>query len=202
MIISSLPVQAPASTGSPSGNTPSPAKPEETLSENPRRETARPENTQGLEEAQLQELADLKARDREVRAHETAHQAVGGQYTGAISYVFKRGPDGNQYAVGGEVPIDTAPIEGDPQATIEKMRVVQAAALAPAEPSAQDRAVAAKAMQLMLQAQSELALERRETRETTDSQSRGAAGVYDRIAGMTETDDTDAAPQPAFKATA
>ncbi|WP_240616572.1 putative metalloprotease CJM1_0395 family protein [Marinobacter fuscus] len=120
---------------------------------------SRPEadNPQALSEAELKQLADLKARDREVRTHEAAHQAVGGQYSGAISYTYQRGPDGAQYAVGGEVPIDVAPVAGDPQATIEKMRIVRAAAMAPAQPSAQDRAVAAQAMQTMLQAQAELA---------------------------------------------
>ncbi|MDS1309361.1 MULTISPECIES: putative metalloprotease CJM1_0395 family protein [Marinobacter] len=113
----------------------------------------------GLDEAELKELTELKARDREVRAHEAAHQAVGGQYAGAMSLSYQRGPDGAQYAVGGEVSIDMSPVNGDPQATIEKMRVVRSAAMAPAEPSGQDRAVAAQAMQVMLQAQSELALE-------------------------------------------
>ena len=111
---------------------------------------------QGLSPEELKQLTELKARDREVRAHEAAHQAVGGQYAGAISYTFQRGPDGAQYAVGGEVPIDVSPVPGDPQATIEKMRVVRAAAMAPAEPSGQDRAVAAEAMQVMLKAQSEV----------------------------------------------
>ncbi|WP_239985564.1 putative metalloprotease CJM1_0395 family protein [Marinobacter salexigens] len=115
----------------------------------------------GLDEAELKELTELKARDREVRAHEAAHQAVGGQHAGAISLSFQRGPDGAQYAVGGEVSIDISPVNGDPQATIEKMRVVRSAAMAPAEPSSQDRAVAAQAMQIMLQAQSELALEQK-----------------------------------------
>ena len=120
-------------------------------------ERGAPTNPQGLDEAQLKELAELKARDREVRAHEAAHQAVGGQYAGAMSFTYQRGPDGAQYAVGGEVPIDVSPVAGDPQATIEKMRIVRAAAMAPAQPSAQDRAVAAQAMQTMLQAQSEIA---------------------------------------------
>ncbi|WP_227519481.1 putative metalloprotease CJM1_0395 family protein [Marinobacter sp. ANT_B65] len=111
----------------------------------------------GLDEAELEELTELKARDLEVRAHEAAHQAVGGQYAGAMSFTYQRGPDGAQYAVGGEVSIDVSPVNGDPQATIEKMRVVRAAAMAPAEPSGQDRAVAAQAMQVMLQAQSEIA---------------------------------------------
>lgn len=47
-------------------------------------------DAQGLDSAQLEQLTELKARDREVRAHEAAHQAVGGQYAGAISYVYQR----------------------------------------------------------------------------------------------------------------
>ena len=57
--------------------------------------------------------------------------------------ILKLGPDGNRYAIGGEVSIDVAPVDGDPEATIAKMEIVKAAALAPAEPSAQDRKVAA-----------------------------------------------------------
>lgn len=146
-------------------------------------------NGQNLDEAQLKELSELKARDREVRAHETAHQAVGGQYAGAISYVFQRGPDGAQYAVGGEVSIDVAPIEGDPQATIEKMRVVRAAAMAPAEPSAQDRSVAAQAMQTMLQAQVEMSREMTEERgDERPGLSRQASETYQAVSRISEPD--------------
>jgi hypothetical protein len=145
---------------------------------NPRGESGE----QGLSEEQLRTLTDLKARDREVRAHESAHQAVGGQYAGSISYVYERGPDGAQYAVGGEVSIDVSPVAGDPQATIEKMRVVRAAALAPAQPSGQDRAVAAEAMQQMLQAQSEMAMESQE-----GPRSAGEAGSEEDSGGTTRT---------------
>ncbi|HET8849242.1 MAG TPA: putative metalloprotease CJM1_0395 family protein [Marinobacter sp.] len=126
-------------------------------SEETRRRPPSATREQGLTDAELKQLSELKARDREVRAHEAAHQAVGGQYAGGMSFTYQRGPDGAQYAVGGEVSIDIAPVQGDPRATIEKMRVVRAAALAPAQPSGQDRAVAAQAMQTMLQAQAELA---------------------------------------------
>jgi len=112
---------------------------------------------QNLSPDELKELTELKSRDREVRAHEAAHQSAGGQYAGAMSFTYERGPDGAQYAVGGEVSIDAGPVQSDPQATIEKMRVVRSAAMAPAQPSAQDRAVAAQAMQTMLQAQAEMA---------------------------------------------
>ena len=91
-----------------------------------------------------------------MRLHEAAHAAVGGRYAGAPTYQFRRGPDGGNYAVGGEVSISTGAIPGDPQATIEKARVVRAAALAPAEPSAQDRQVAAEAAQLELNARADL----------------------------------------------
>lgn len=108
-------------------------------------------------EQELQQIKELKARDTEVRTHEQAHAAVGGQYAGSPSYEYQRGPDGTNYAVGGEVPIDVGVINGDPQATIDKMQTVRAAALAPAEPSGADRAIAADATQKMAAAQAELA---------------------------------------------
>lgn len=111
---------------------------------------------------QQQQISELASRDREVRSHEQAHAAVGGSYAGAPTYSFKRGPDGQTYAVGGEVSIDVSPIPNDPAATLRKMEVVQQAALAPAEPSAQDLRVAAQAQVLAAQARSELAALQRE----------------------------------------
>lgn len=92
------------------------------------------------------QVVKLKARDAEVRQHEAAHQATaGGLSRGGASFDYERGPDGRQYAVGGEVQIDTSSDEGNPEATISKLQQVRAAALAPADPSGQDRAVAAQA---------------------------------------------------------
>ncbi len=93
-----------------------------------------PENPQGLTESELAQVQELESRDREVRTHEQAHKAIAGELAGAISYTFQTGPDRRRYAVGGEVPIDVAPVAGDPAATIRKMERVQRAALAPAEP--------------------------------------------------------------------
>tara|TARA_B100000700_G_scaffold330252_1_gene455543 strand:+ start:1118 stop:1813 length:696 start_codon:yes stop_codon:yes gene_type:complete len=103
------------------------------------------------------ELQRLKQRDREVRLHEQAHAAVGGRYASAPSYEYERGSDGKSYAVGGEVQIDVSEVEGDPQATIEKMTIVKRAALAPAEPSGADRAIASEANQKASAARAELA---------------------------------------------
>ena len=108
----------------------------------------------------LAQLSKLKARDLEVRQHEAAHLAVaGGLATSGPSYTYHKGPDGVNYAIGGEVGIDTSPGR-TPQETIERAQRVQAAALAPAEPSGPDLAVAAQAQQLEAQARSELALQR------------------------------------------
>ena len=111
---------------------------------------------QQQEKVQIQELS---ARDREVRAHEQAHAAIGGQHAGAPKYEFERGPDGVSYAVGGEVSISTAK-EATPEATLQKAQVIRRAALAPAEPSSQDRKVAAQASQLEAQARVELSRDR------------------------------------------
>lgn len=105
---------------------------------------------------QQKELIELKRRDTEVRAHEAAHKSAGGQYAGAASFEYQTGPDGKQYAVGGEVSIDTSAIAGKPQATIQKMQVVRRAALAPANPSGQDRRVAAAAAAAEARAREEL----------------------------------------------
>lgn len=106
-------------------------------------------------------VAQLKAIDAKVRAHEAAHlAAAGGVAKGGASYTYQRGPDGKQYAVGGEVPIDTSDVPGDPKATLAKAEQIQKAALAPSDPSSQDRAVAAAAASMAAKASMELARER------------------------------------------
>ena len=108
------------------------------------------------EEQESRQIQNLAARDREVRNHEQAHAAVGGRYAGPPSFTYTRGPDGQAYATSGEVSIDVSPIPNDPEATLRKMELVQRAALAPAEPSAQDLRVAAQAQALAAQARGEL----------------------------------------------
>jgi len=104
------------------------------------------------------EITKLKARDQEVRAHEAAHMAAGGgAVRGGASFSYQQGPDGKRYAVGGEVSIDASPVKDNPRATEQKALQIQAAALAPADPSAQDRKVAAQAAQMAAQALAELA---------------------------------------------
>ena len=120
-------------------------------------------------EAQDQKLIDeLKRIDRNVRAHEQAHvAAAGGLAVSGASFTYRRGPDGQQYAVGGEVSIDVSPGR-TPQETINKAARIKAAALAPADPSAQDRSVASAAAQMEVSAQQQLTQEKLATKSSGD----------------------------------
>ena len=110
-----------------------------------------------LSEAEQRQVAELKERDREVRAHEMAHVAAGaGLVTRGASYTYQTGPDGQRYAIGGEVGIDTSPGR-TPEETLAKAERIRAAALAPAEPSGQDRQVAAQASRMAVDARLEIA---------------------------------------------
>lgn len=128
------------------------------------------ERAAGLTPEEQQIVAKLAQRDREVRAHENAHLASAGALARGVSYQYETGPDGKRYAVGGDVSIDTAPVSGDPEATLQKARQVQSAANAPAQPSAQDRAVAAQAAQVAARAQLEIAQQRRAELEQRNRQ--------------------------------
>lgn len=115
-----------------------------------------------LTQEEKQQVAELRRRDAEVKAHEMAHISAGGQYVrGVASYSYQKGPDGRRYAVGGEVSIDSGP-EGTPEETIRKAQIVRNAALAPADPSPADVRIAAGASRMESEARVALAEEKRE----------------------------------------
>ncbi len=130
------------------------------------------------QQAQVQQvISQLKARDAEVKAHEMAHlSAAGGYSTGGMSFSYQKGPDGRQYAIGGEVGIDASPVAGNPEATLQKAMVIQRAALAPAEPSSQDRKVASAATQMMAQARAEIMVQSQEESKLEVSNPEEASG--------------------------
>lgn len=110
-----------------------------------------------LSESDQRVVARLQERDRAVRAHELAHIAAGGGVvTSGASYTYETGPDGKRYANGGEVGIDVSPGR-TPQDTLRKAQQIRASALAPADPSAQDRSIAARADQMASEARVDLA---------------------------------------------
>ena len=132
-------------------------------------------NRSGIDQARLEEnriLQELRARDREVRAHESAHIAAGREYIrGGPNYTLQQGPDGRSYAIGGEVRLDASPIPNDPEATLRKAEIVRRAALAPAEPSPQDVQVASDAQAMAARARIDLAIQRRNEQQQPESES-------------------------------
>lgn len=138
-----------------------------------------------LSDEEQAQVAKLKQIDAKVRAHERAHASVGGAHAGAPSYTYTRGPDGQMYATGGEVAIDIG-AESDPEATLQKATQVAAAALAPADPSGQDRAVAAAATQLRLEALAQIREEKRAEQEQQQAEAAAAKAEREQAAGTDE----------------
>ncbi|MFZ4791136.1 MAG: putative metalloprotease CJM1_0395 family protein [Candidatus Competibacteraceae bacterium] len=168
------PVEKIANPQQQSANTADPEQPQQQNAK-----TADPEQPQGTKTTRSQPPQDAKTaalvsqlaqRDQQVRTHEAAHVAAGGMYVrGGARFSYTTGPDGRAYATGGEVSIDRSAVPGNPSATIQKLRQVQQAALAPADPSPQDRSVAAGAAMGMTQAQMELAQRQLSAYRTTAS---------------------------------
>ncbi|MDO9018664.1 MAG: putative metalloprotease CJM1_0395 family protein [Deltaproteobacteria bacterium] len=136
-------------------------------------EARRPGNAQSPEEQA--QIAALRKRDADVRAHERAHQMAAGGLAGGATYTYQRGPDGQLYAIGGEVPITVGPGR-TPEETLQRARTVRSAALAPAEPSGPDRAIAAAAASMEAQALQEI-----NARESTSSKGDRRTGAYEAM---------------------
>ena len=172
-----------------SKNSPSYLTGEEILASRPEKNSSSNSDKQLTEEEQKQ-IDELKSRDREVKTHEQAHIAAGGSYVlGGASYDYQTGPDGKQYAVGGSVNIDTAPVKGDPEATIAKAQVVIKAALATGETSGQDHIVASAARQMISEARKELTSQQN-AEMNTETESENTAGSVNKSENNTENTET------------
>lgn len=107
-----------------------------------------------LTQKEVQQVRELQSIDKNVKAHEAAHQAAGGGLAGAASFTYTRGPDNQMYATAGEVPVSMQ--KGNtPEETIANARQIVAAAMAPADPSPQDYKIAANAAKMEFDARAE-----------------------------------------------
>jgi len=121
--------------------------------------------TGALSEEESAMVEELRQRDAEVRRHEQAHiMAAGAHAMGSAQYSYQVGPDGKRYAVGGEVQVDMSEVPEDPEATLRKAQQLQAAALAPSDPSGADRSVAMAAARMAAEARSEIVEKQTEAR--------------------------------------
>ncbi len=159
-----------------------------------------PANPQGkfeLTEAEQRQVAEMKRRDAEVRAHESAHLGAAGAHAqSGMKLKFNTGPDGQRYATSGSVSISLSEVPNDPAATERKMQQVQAAALAPADPSSQDQRVAARAAQKLSKAKVEKSRESRES-VADDSKSQMAMDRQDGESVGRRSSRADDAVEPA-----
>jgi hypothetical protein len=150
--------------------------------------------------AEERQIAELRRVDRAVRAHESAHLAAGaGVVSGGARFQFTVGPDGKRYAVGGEVPIDSSPGR-TPEDTLAKAQIIRRAALAPADPSATDRRVAAQAAAMEAEARAAI-------REAARAEAEGVRGGpnedgSDRRLSLYRDVEADAPAATAFSARA
>lgn len=94
-------------------------------------------------------LADLARIDKGVHEHEMQHYLLAQPYARPPEYFYVIGPDGRRYAVSGLTPFDVTPIPGDNDATIRKLEALVRAAMAPRDPSNEDRRVASTLEQLV-----------------------------------------------------
>lgn len=142
-----------------------------------------------LSPEQQRVVAELKATDQHVRAHEQAHISAGrGVVTSGAQFTYTTGPDGVRYAVAGEVGIDTSR-EHKPEANIDKGQRIQAAALAPSDPSPQDHRVAAVGAELEADGRSELSAQREQAqRDQRDRQAERGTAAYRSVNSGSDTD--------------
>ncbi|RTJ15918.1 hypothetical protein C3H85_03610 [Campylobacter jejuni] len=125
-----------------------------------------------LSQKEVAQVRELQSIDRNVKAHEAAHQAAGGGLAGAASFTYTRGPDNQMYATAGEVPISMQ--KGNtPEETIANARQIAAAAMAPADPSPQDYKVAANATKMEFEARAEaMKLKAEEAKEKEEEENK------------------------------
>ena len=141
-----------------------------------------------LSAEEKQEVEKLRERDQKVRRHEQAHlSAAGGLATGGANYKFKTGPDGRQYAVGGEVGLKI-PQGGSPEEKLRTAAQLERAALAPEEPSASDRNIAAKARQQKAEAQQEI--NEKQLKEAKPAENSGKS-IQSTVSSVSNDSDSD-----------
>lgn len=157
-------------------------------------DTKKSKDGRELKPEEKRAVEDLIKTDRNVRTHESAHEAAGGSLVRGKSFSYVTGPDGQQYAVGGEVSIDMSTVSNNPSATIQKMQQVRRAALAPSDPSSQDRSVATTASTIEESARAEQiknsSMPTQEKSSNSNSQQANAVNSYIKYSGSDSKNST------------
>lgn len=165
-------------------------------SESTRAQDEKGDSSEGLTADEEKQVRELKDTDTRVRAHEMAHKAAAGSLAaGGPYYDLQQGPDGQNYAVGGEVPI-RLPETTDYKEAIKDAQQAERAALAPADPSPDDYAAAAAFRQRALEARAKLSDEVR-NQKPAEGTKIGPDMPTEPAAGSTGPIQTQPSPQNA-----
>lgn len=97
----------------------------------------------GLTKAEQNLVRQLQKTDAAVRQHEMKHYLTGRPYTGIPEYWYVVGPDKRRYIMAGVTPFHFSPEEASVSSSLQKLKALRRAALAPWHPSATDRQAAA-----------------------------------------------------------
>lgn len=118
-------------------------------------------------------IEELKRRDKEVRAHESAH---GGDprlvKIGAAQFDYTIGPDGKAYATGGRVTLSTGSAR-TPEEALSKAEALKKAAMAPGEPSSKDFQALNSAVAMEFEARNQIYRDKNQKDEKNSSLLKG-----------------------------
>ncbi len=149
----------------------------------------KPVSKSEMSREELKAVRELQARDREVRAHEQAHVAASGRIpVSGPQYEYETGPDGKRYAVGGSVNYRVPPASS-PEEELRLAQQLRRMALAPMDPSPQDRATAGKATAKAAQANQDIREERaEELAENSETAAKEKSGGAEKIEAVEKMD--------------
>jgi hypothetical protein len=138
-----------------------------------------PAESVALSDEALMQVSKLKARDEQLHQHEQAHHtASNGLDVSSASFTYQRGPNGVNYAVSGDVSIDTSPGQ-TPEETLMRAEKIRDVALAPVDPTAIDRSVATKAQHMAMQARAEIVRETSNAEMKPEFRRESSLNAYD-----------------------
>lgn len=88
-----------------------------------------------------QEIDAMQQWEDYVKQHELEHAMIGGSHVGSISYVYRYGPDGRKYVVGGQVSVSMP--KGLNHTSLNELEKLKNATTAPTDLSTKDMVASA-----------------------------------------------------------
>lgn len=88
----------------------------------------------------------------QIQQHVESHLSVTTLYSSGPNYQYRVSPDGKRVIVSGDVSFDVSPSSNSPHETLHKAEIIKQAALAPNDPTPEDRRVSLQAQIMAIHA--------------------------------------------------